>query len=225
MNLPDSEVLDIFGRMNSYSVVLNLQEKINADHFSAFKILADALGRKYNEYWIKQRIMSSREILRMQEVSLVADLLIAMREGIKAKKRIKAYYDAYEKENGYNDDVALVEERFDKVVATVGKLYPEGLSDSEFSRNHLFYSLFTAVAHCLFGLKDTDARRGDLGSDVAIEVARVGLDRVEEMFTVAAADVGKLPPAERVFIQDSRRATTDETVRKRRTTFLLGLMG
>src|SRR5690349_734760 len=43
-NLPDPEILDIFSRLNSYAVVLNEQEKINADHFSPFKTLADELG-------------------------------------------------------------------------------------------------------------------------------------------------------------------------------------
>src|SRR5579863_3669797 len=97
INLPDSEVLDIFSRLNSYAIVLNEQEKINATHFSSFKILADEIGRKYTEYWSKQGVLTDNQILRMQEVNLVADLLIAMREGIKSKKQIKKYYQQYER--------------------------------------------------------------------------------------------------------------------------------
>ena len=85
INLPDADILDIFGRLNSYAVVLNEQERINATHFSAFKFLADKIGYKYNEYWTGQKILSPRHVLRMQEISLVADLLIATLEGIKAK--------------------------------------------------------------------------------------------------------------------------------------------
>ncbi len=55
INLPDAEILDIFGRLNSYAVVLNEQEKINAIHFSAFKVLADKIAYKYNEYWTTQK--------------------------------------------------------------------------------------------------------------------------------------------------------------------------
>ena len=40
VNLPDKEILDIFSRLNSYSVTLNDQEKINANHFGPFKVLA-----------------------------------------------------------------------------------------------------------------------------------------------------------------------------------------
>ena len=52
VNLPDSEILDIFSRLNSYSVTLNEQEKINANHFGPFKILADNISHKYNDFWL-----------------------------------------------------------------------------------------------------------------------------------------------------------------------------
>jgi hypothetical protein len=221
INLPDAEVLDIFSRLNSYAIILNEQEKINANHFSAFKILADNLGKKYNEYWTKQGVLSPRQVLRMQEVSLVADLLIAMREGIKSKKQLKKYYGTYEK--SFDDDVVEIERRFDKVIAVIGSLYPEGLSSTEFSRPHLYYSLFTAVAHCLFSLPGLRATvHSRLEGVPAIETARNGLDRIGEMFE--ATELAALTKDEQQFIQDSRRATTDEKVRERRTTFLLELM-
>jgi hypothetical protein len=221
INMPDAEILDIFSRLNSYAIVLNEQERINATHFGSFKILADSLGRKYYEYWTEQGILTSRNILRMQEVNLVADLLIAMREGIKSKKQIKKYYGQYEEK--FDDDVVQMEEHFDRVVSTLGVLYPEGLASTEFSRPHLYYSVFTAVAHCLFGLPDMAANRVAINTDSAVETARNGLDRVGELFDVK--DLGTLSADEQQFIQDSRRATTDEKVRKRRTTYLLSLMG
>jgi hypothetical protein len=88
--------------------------------------------------------------------------------------------------------------------------------------------LFTAVYHSLFGLKEfaidnIPIPRPPLGTDREIESARNGLDRVTEIF--AADDTGKLTRDEQQFLQDSRRATTDEAVRTRRTKFLLGLIG
>ena len=221
VNMPDREVLDVFSRLNSYAVILNEQEKINANHFSRFKALADKIGHKYYDYWKSQGIVTPRNILRMQEVNLVADLLIAMREGIKSKKRIKSFYDSYEKR--YDDDTDAVERDFDATISIISELYPEGLSTTEFSRVHLFYSLFTATYHCLFGLPRFDVPRIDLRNDTNLQVARNALDHVGEIFE-AAADIAKLPEDERQFIQDSRRATTDEVVRGRRTKFLLALM-
>jgi hypothetical protein len=220
INLPDAEVLDIFSRLNSYAVVLNEQEKINATHFSAFKALADKIGFKYNEYWLKQKILSPRSILRMQEVNLVADLLIAMREGIKAKKQIRRYYGIYEKVEV--DDVSSLEEKFDAVISTIDKLFPEGLTESEFNRVQLYYSLFTAVAHCLFILPGLDAPRHGLETSQHVEKARNGLERVGLLFDVG--DVARLTPHDQQFLEDSGRATTDEPVRERRTKYLLSLM-
>jgi hypothetical protein len=225
INLPDAEILDIFARLNSYAVVLNEQEKINASHFGPFKVLADKIGFDYNEYWTSQKILTAQQILRMQEVNLVADILISMVEGIKSKKQIKRYYSVYE--NDFPHDVDLLEVRFRRVIEVIAELFPEGLSNSEFRRNHIFYTLFTAVYHCLFGLpdfkfKDADVPRGDLSTDAGIQTARNGLDVVSELFE---AEPGALKGAQAQFLQDSRRATTDEAVKERRTRFLLNLMG
>lgn len=219
INLPDSEVLDIFSRLNSYAVLLNEQEKINADHFGPFKVLADKIGHKYNEYWINQGILTPKNIVRMLEVNLVADLLIAMMEGIKSKKQIKKFYDQYEKE--FEEDTDDLEQRFDGVVAVISSLFPEGLADTEFRRPHVFYSLFTTVAHCLYGLPNCTGLRKELEGS-AKEPARNALDKVEEIFEAESFDM--LTKLEQQFLQDSRRATTDEAVRLRRTTFLLSLL-
>lgn len=219
INLPDPEVLDIFSRLNSYAVVLNEQEKINADHFGPFKVLADKIGHKYYAYWTDQKILTAKNIMRMQEVSLVADLLIAMIEGIKSKKQIRKYYDLYE--SAFTADVDVLEQRFDAVISTIAALFPEGLSDTEFHRLHLFYSLFTAVAHCLNPLPAIHVAAIQLNG-AALEAARNGLDRVSEIFD--ADEVLELDEDELRFLDDARRATTDERVRVRRAEYLLDLM-
>lgn len=222
VSMTDAEVLDIFSRLNSYAVVLNEQEKLNANHFSAFKLLADKIGHKYHEYWQAQTILTSKNIMRMLEVNLVADVLIAMREGIKSKKQIKKYYDQYEVK--FEGSVALLEEKFDKVIAKIGALYPDGLSDTEFSRPFLFYSLFTAVAHRLYGLLGLPIERSGSLTGTAIQKSRNALDRINELFQVGVAEIPQLKKREQQFLQDSRRATTDEAVRVRRTKYLLELM-
>lgn len=222
INMPDSEVLDIFSRLNSYAVVLNEQEKINADHFGPFKTLCDRVGHKYSDYWVEQGILSSKQIVRMQEVNLVADILIAMLEGIKSKKQIKKYYDKYEPEGAFPHDVAKLEKRFDSVIGMIAELYPEGLKDTEFRRPHIFYSLFTACAHHLFGIPGMAPVPHRRSISARTGAVRNSLDAVEEIF--AAKDVAKLKKREQRFLEDSRRATTDEAVRLRRTEFLSGLM-
>jgi Protein of unknown function DUF262 len=223
INLPDSEVLDIFSRLNSYAVILNEQEELNAQYFGPFKITADTIGRKYTSFWIQNTILTSGQVLRMSEVNLVADLLIAMIEGLRGKKRIKAAYKLYE--NKFDSDIQELTDKFDETINAVGKLFPFGLKGTEFSRPFLFYSLFTSVYHCLYGLPGFTAAAIPLAREQQIEVARNGLERVEELFAVSPTDTAALTAAERAFLNDSRRATTDQSARENRTKFLLSLMG
>ena len=218
INLPDAEVLDIFSRLNSYAVVLNEQERLNANHFGPFKILADDIARKYNSYWRTQKILSDNQILRMQEVNLSADLLISILDGIRSKKQIKKYYDDYE--NNFAEDPDAIGLEFDSILASIGLLYPDGISNKEFRRPVMFYTLFTTVAHCRFGIKNiTTAPPLRLITEREIQRARNAFDIVDQIFSVD--DVGRLTASQRQFVTDTQRATTDQSVRLRRTQFLL----
>ncbi len=50
VNMPDPEVLDVFGRLNSYAVILNQQEKLNAQHFGPFKSLSETIAHSLNSF-------------------------------------------------------------------------------------------------------------------------------------------------------------------------------
>ena len=219
-DLPDAEVLDVFSRLNSYAVVLNSQEKINAQFFGPFKMLADKIGHKYYSFWVSQRIITENQVMRMAEVELTADLLIAMTAGIKSKKTIKKYYELYESEFPFDSED--LEAKFDVVIEAISKVYPHGLMQSEFHRVHLFYSLFTAffereyVDGCVNLLER-------LSDEKQAEKLRVALSRVDEIMASANAPA-ILADDELRFLDNARRATTDESVRRNRTEFIKCLM-
>lgn len=226
VNMPDQKVLDVFSRLNSYSVTLNEQEKINANHFGVFKLLADSLSKKYYQFWIDNRIISEKRCLRMEDVNLTADLLIAMCEGIKEKKKIKHYYDLYEKEFDY--DPLDLEERFDVVMRLIQRIYGAELKNTEFTRTHLFYSLFTAIYHLEYGLKDlgiitTENRIIDFSEVSEVSQIRHRLEKVDYIFD-KAEDITVLSKEEQQFLDYSRRATTDANKRKERTKYLVRLI-
>jgi hypothetical protein len=77
---------------------------------------------------------------------------------------------------------------------------------------HMFYSLFTTVAHCLFSLPRLTARRVDLSRN-NIAKARAGLDSVGVLFETTTEEIPSLKAPEQQFLTDARRATTDEPVR------------
>lgn len=219
VNLSDSQILDIFSRLNSHAVVLNEQEKINANHFSEFKKMADAMAHEHFEYWIKNRILRESQVMRMADVSLSADLLIAMCDGIQSKKQIRAYYAQYEKDFPFESN--KLENQFQETLVEIVKIYPEGLQNSEFRRIHLYYSLFTAIFHLLFGLKNCSSE-GSVAFTENLDRVRNRLDHVEWVFSdPESSDLSK---SDQQFLTDSRRATTDSIVRQRRTDYLLRLI-
>lgn len=227
VNMPDQKVLDVFSRLNSYSVTLNEQEKINANHFGAFKLLADSLSKKYYQFWIDNQIISEKKCLRMDDVNLTADLLIAMCEGIKEKKKIKHYYDLYEEVFAYS--IQDLEKQFDVIMGIIQKIYDQGLKGTEFTRTHLFYSLYTALYHIKYGIKDlkTDLsidRIIDFSNPSEISRIRYRLERVGYIFDKAEDDLMSLSKEEQLFLDYSRRATTDANKRKERTKYLIKLI-
>jgi hypothetical protein len=216
VNMPDPDVLDLFGRLNSHAVVLNTQERINADHFGPFKTLADELAHSYYAFWTSHEVLTAAQVMRMADVTLAADLLIARIEGIRSKKQIKGYYDLYEK--SFEHDVDDLAARFRASMDDILRLFDNSLKASEFRRVPLFYSLFTALSHLRWGLPGLDRPSLDAGAWNYSRI-RNSLDEVEEV--LLTEDKRSLAPPQAKFLEDSRLATTDAAVRLRRTEFIL----
>lgn len=219
VNLPDKEILDIFSRLNSYAVLLNEQEKINANHFGEFKILVDNLSHKYNEFWIENKLLSHQNILRMADATLVADLIIAMCEGIQSKKQIKSYYGKYEKEFAFNTD--KLSNAFEETINLIKSVFNEGLKSTPFKRIHLFYTLFTAFYHTKFRLKELNKEKKEIPTGKYERTKNVLTDLNVLFDTIPFRNMS----VEQIqFLEDSRRATTDTKVRVRRTQFIVELV-
>jgi len=225
VNMSDADVLDVFGRLNSYAVILNEQEKINANHFGPFKTLSDRIAHKYNDFWLKNQILTSKQVLRMNDTSLVADLLIAMIEGIKSKNQIKPFYGQYEKV--FNVDTDILSDRFDVVIYTINSIFADGLVDTEFRRISIFYSLFTAIYHILYGLNSLPQRPLPVIQTLAAmsyERMRANLENINILFNTESGSLTMLSGTEVQFLRDSKSSTTDATVRERRAMFIAHLL-
>ena len=93
----DAQVLQIFARINSYSVTLNAQEKRNARFFGPFKELAYSLGTAHLAFWLDNRILTNQAIARMAEAELTSELVVALLAGLQDKKSsLDRYYKQYE---------------------------------------------------------------------------------------------------------------------------------
>jgi hypothetical protein len=146
----DADILNVFARLNTYSVPLNSQELRNGRYFGYFKQSAYRLAYTYVEFWRKHGIFSERGFARMQEVELTSELLIAEIDGLQDKKKsIDKFYAAYDE--SFNDQKRF-ENRFSATMDAIETAIGATLDETEFGRPPLFYTLFCAVYHWMHGL-------------------------------------------------------------------------
>lgn len=217
---PYAELLDIFARLNSYTVKLNSQELFNAKYLGYFKQTVYRLGFKYVGFYIDGNVITKAQVTRMAEAELTADLFIALLDGVQTNKQVENFYKKYD------DDPANLEEivkRFEKVMSYLGSIYkPIELKLTNYSRIHLFYSLFTTIGHMLYGLSGIDKKHRKPITEKSIPKIRVALDNVSAQYdeVLRDKDVEAYSKDFKDFINYTRRGTTDTIARRYRTTYL-----
>lgn len=152
--ISDAQVLEIFARLNTYSVSLNAQELRNGKYFGKFKQAAYRLARQELEFWRGTNLFSERNIARMLEVEFTSELMIAQIAGMQDKK--KSISDFYEEFDEKFPDQTIVQDRFSATLDTIADVMYDRISETEFRRTPLFYSLHCAVYHRMYGLPELD---------------------------------------------------------------------
>jgi hypothetical protein len=215
-----SELLDIFARLNTYSVKLNSTELLNATYLGAFKTTAHELGHNYAGYLLESRVLTNAQVARMGEVELSADLLGALLDGISSRKAIPSFYKNYD---DAEEDVERAAVAFRETMSFFGEVFdPASLSVSNFRRVHFFYSAFLSISNLLTGRPSIPeiAAPADLPKASRIRIALDNISAQFDEFTQASESAPQPPADFRKFIEGSRRATTDQSVREERSQFI-----
>jgi hypothetical protein len=85
---PYEDILDIFARLNSYTVKLNKQELLNATYLGFFKQAAYNCGFRYVRYFLEGGVLTKAAVTRMAEAELSADLLMDLTGGVQSNKNV-----------------------------------------------------------------------------------------------------------------------------------------
>lgn len=147
----DSEVLQIFARMNSTGVKLNGQELRNAEFFGEFKTVMYDLAYQNLSRWRDWNVFNENEIARMQEVEEVSDLVNIIMHGVNAKSQAKLneLYRRYDEVFYYEGTVI---KRFNNVMNKIDEMFGRQMQDTAFKRRGLFNALFTFIYDIMYGL-------------------------------------------------------------------------
>jgi len=153
----DREVLDIFTRINSYTITLNRQEKLNAKFSGAFKQTVYSLGLDHLEFWKNNLILTDQGIARMDEAELASELMIAMLDGLQpGKTTLSEFYEKYDPEFPQAKEYS---KRLHEMINLIAFVFGDKLSKTPFKRAPLFYSLFGVFYDCRYGLPKMEKGR------------------------------------------------------------------
>lgn len=216
-DLNTEDTLDIFSRLNTYSVRLNNQELLNASYLGGFKQSSYKLGHRYAEFWKENNIITDKQIARMAEAELASDLLVVVLDKVQSSKSISKYYDDYDDD----DKLPLVNKaagKFEEVIKWIGAIYPENeLKQTNYSRVQLFYSLFCVVAHGLYGISNVKSDR--------IRINKGNIGRLRSRLDDISARYDNPDSPELVKLVDSsRRGTTDVGRRIERAEIIIDMI-
>jgi len=147
----DSSVLDIFSRLNAYSVPLNDQEKLNALYVGVFKQKMDYLSKLHLTYWEGNKIISKTQVARMKEVEFTSELICAMIEGLQnGKSIIKTIYKKYDDDFS---QFSYLEDRFSDILGLINIILDNNITEYEFKRMPIFFTLFCVIYDLKYGFK------------------------------------------------------------------------
>lgn len=215
IGVEDSEIMDIFARLNTYTTPLNKQELINAEFYGDFKQAVYSVSYKYNKFWIENKIFTEYQTMRMNEVELTTDLFIAFIDGIQSRKIVKNYYKKYDEEF---EERSILESRFDEIISLIIRLFGDTLKKSNFRKPALFYALFLALYNLKYNISDLPksvVREINEKSEAKIKTC---LDRIEE---IVEANAEQLDKRQLEFYISISRATSDNESRKTRTKYII----
>ncbi len=218
--ISDQRVLEIFSRLNTYSVPLNSQELRNGTYFGLFKQTAYSLAHEHIEFWRSNRIFTDARIARMLEVELTSELLIVAMAGLQDKK--KSINRFYADNDATFPNQRRVADQFRRVLDDVSTTLGDNLPDSEFRRPPLFYSLYAAIFHIRFGVPSLSlarpASRNLRESDR--KALRSAVARLSDIVSLAKAEE-EIPRKYERFVASSLRQTDNILPRRTRTTIIL----
>jgi hypothetical protein len=168
-SVPETELLEIFRRMNTYGARLNAQELRNANFQGYFKEVAYRTAAEALDYWLRWGLFNRQQIAEMSDVEFTSDLMMLVIRGVDAGTK-KALDDAYEKYDDEFEEREVCLRRFSSIMNVLDEVYADRQTPRLVSKMWT-YSLFDALQRIMYG--------GPISATNDQEPTRVALTRIK----------------------------------------------
>ena len=176
-NISDTDVLDVFHRINAYGLRLNPQETRHGKFQGQFRNAVVEASKRWVPLWETYRIVGLRSRVRMADDELMASMLGVILEGVTdgGQRVTNGLYDRYDNEMP-SDAIVKLDGTIEFLLTELSSILETGLA-----RAPHFLMLFAAIAHALFGIpnggmgEDMPTRDPSALSDLDFAIANLGM--------------------------------------------------
>lgn len=147
INAKDSDVLEVFARLNSYSVKVTPAELRHAEFSEPIKWIIYEAANQWNTLWIDYKVVNIRETVRMKNISLIAEMFMTIENGIGdgGETTITKYYK-HNKEKT-EEELLIIKSNVDRIVSEILQELGQDFNESTFFDSPNFLILFASLAH------------------------------------------------------------------------------
>lgn len=157
-NADRNEILQMFRRMNAFTLPLNDAEKRHSEFFGEFKDWINQTLDRFGSVLIDWNVLTSRQIVRMADAAFIADIALAVEDGIvsTSPSKLRSLYMKYDEDfaNLYDIDMRVVG-ALDTAIDSLS-----GIQGTYATKPHIFHSLLCALIHNRFGLPNAEYDTG-----------------------------------------------------------------
>jgi uncharacterized protein with ParB-like and HNH nuclease domain len=159
-----SQIREVFRRINSYTIPLNPEEQRHAKFQGEFKWFLHRLAIDLDAVWELTGVFTEKQLVRMADNKLLAEICHAMMHGITTtnKRSLDKLYADNDEEFEDEEDF---EDRITKAVVTLGEW--DELHNSSIMKPFQVYSLLLAIIHVT---EPIDELQASFQVDDAVEI-------------------------------------------------------
>ena len=181
-----AEILQMFRRMNAYTMPLNDAEKRHSGYNGYFKWFVNELADELNEFFVEFGVFTPKQITRMGDATLISDWILAIEKGVVSTNAsdLKSLYEKYDEDFAPKD-------RYREIVLSIVRFIEGNFGDlrnSHMMKPYALHSLFTALASNMYGIQSMQGEWGVLAERKFTDDIGGSLVQLVEM---AAAHEGK----------------------------------
>lgn len=157
-NADRTNILQMFRRMNAFTLPLNSAEKRHSEFYGEFKDWVNQILDIYGSILVDWKVFTNRQIVRMGDAEFVTDVALAANDGIVSTSP-KRLTELYAKNETGGAELADIDAKVRGALEVVRQQL-SGIQGSYAVKPHMLHSLLTALMHNKFDLPGVAAATG-----------------------------------------------------------------